>query len=580
MRSTIKQTSGVVKIVQYKVAGVPAPVDLHLDKGDSKGPDYPLEVFEVKNSRDLISRYPSPKVFEELIAKSHGIDSEQVILTAGADDALERACRSVLTVGDELLEASPTFEMVERYALVCGADVVKIPWPKEQYPLNEVLNAKTDRTRLVAVVSPNNPTGQVITSEQLISISKHFSNSLVLLDHAYVEFADYDLTPEAITLPNVVITRSFSKAWGLAGLRLGYAIGPKEVIAWMRKSGVPFSTSGMSLAIGMNAFELGQTAVEKFTSQIILERKECAELLKELGCEVYDSQANFVFVGLINAKFVWEALSGLGIAVRYFPHIPELSSALRITLPGDQQSFERLIDGLKTVLAPEALLFDIDGVIADSSKSYRQTVIQTAAGYGVNVTEEMITKLKSEGSANDDWELTFRLVTSAGVRTTLAEVTEKFEELYQGSPEGSGLCSLEKLLGSFLLIEKLSKRRKLGIVTGRPRKDAIRFLERTELKQFFDSIITRENAPLKPKPDAVCAAMEELNCKTAWMIGDTPDDIRSARNATFLGRGLTVLPIGVFAPWDDREIVRGKLHEAGAGVILGGVEELVPFLAK
>lgn len=221
---------------------------------------------------------------------------------------------------------------------------------------------------------------------------------------------------------------------------------------------------------------------------------------------------------------------------------------------------------------PAALLFDLDGVIADVSRSYRQAIIATAATWGVRLEPETVSSAKASGNANNDWELTRRLIGARGPDVPLAQVKDRFEALYQGSDDQPGLWQQETLLVARDWLEKLATRLPLGIVTGRPRSDADRFLGTTGIAACFTAMVCMEDAPAKPNPAPVRLLLEQLGATRAWMIGDTPDDMRAAVAAS-------VLALGIAAPGDDRAEAALALREAGATRVLASLVELDGLLA-
>jgi HAD superfamily hydrolase (TIGR01548 family) len=279
-----------------------------------------------------------------------------------------------------------------------------------------------------------------------------------------------------------------------------------------------------------------------------------------------------VFARVENSELVWRGLGALGISVRRFPGRTDLDGWLRITLPGDEANFNRLKHGLQTVLDPGAVLFDMDGVLADVSESYRRAIIETAAAWGVELTPEDVAHAKSRGNANNDWELTRRLLEKHGVEAGLDEVTERFESLYQGTDDTPGLRRHETLRIGRAGLERLAAGRPLGVVTGRPRSDALRFLEDQGIEDLFATVVCMEDAPPKPDPAPVHLAVERLGVSTAWMVGDTPDDLRAASAAG-------VLPVGLAATKDDPEMAEHALRSAGAAWVAidpKEIEELMP----
>ena len=244
--------------------------------------------------------------------------------------------------GRELILPEPTFEMLPRYARLAGAEVVSLPWLGGTYPTAAVLRRITARTAMICVVSPNNPTGSVATPRDLRRLSRAAPHALIVVDLAYTEFADVDLTPVALALPNTLITRTFSKAWGLAGVRVGYAMGRAEHIHWLRAAGNPYAVAGPSAALAAAWLDQGRTTVDIFVARVRAERALLTAQLLELGAAPEPSQANFVLARFADAPAVCDALAARGIAVRAFLDRPGLQDALRITCPGEAAAFSRL----------------------------------------------------------------------------------------------------------------------------------------------------------------------------------------------------------------------------------------------
>lgn len=568
----------------YSSPSQPRPIDLKLDANEGPAPSSVLIDWLQPRAADLLRRYPSASGLERQIAARNGVDPSRVIVTAGADDALERIARAVLSPGREAILTTPTFEMLARYARLAGGDVVESPWLDRPFDV-EAIEAKVGpRTAAIFVVTPNNPTGQAISAEDIRRLSASIPAGLLVVDLAYTEYADEDLTDVVLSLPNAVAVRTLSKAWGLAGLRVGYAIGPAEVIGWLRAVGHPYAVSGPSLAIASSWYEAGGTRVQAAARRVRLERRELAAHLRDLGATPIESQANFVLARFddprLSAHLVADLLAAQGISVRRFPLAGPLESYLRITLPGDATSFNRLCTALTAAIRPRVILFDMDGVLADVSGSYRQAIVRTAASFGVNLSGAEIARAKDAGNANNDWVLTQRLLMSRGVEAPLEDVIRAFESFYQGDPgdpaAAPGLWRTETLLINRSGLESLAERYTLAVVTGRPRRDAERFLAHFGVADLFEVVVTMEDAPPKPDPRPVSIALERLGERAAWMIGDTPDDLVAARRAG-------VVSIGVLAPGDrateERAFEAGRtLVGAGAARVLRSVTELAEVL--
>jgi histidinol-phosphate aminotransferase len=562
----------VAGMTPYHVPRHPAPLDLLLDGIGGLTP--PADLFRGLDDADpetLVRQYPSAAPLVADLAARLGLPPERVMATAGGDDALDRLCRAWLAPGRSIVLPVPTFEMIPRYATWAGAEIREVPWTDETWPLDAVLARVDATTTLIAVVSPNNPSGQVITPDQLRALSAAAPHALLLVDLAYVEFADDDLSPLVASLPNAVGFRTLSKAFGLAGLRVGYAFGPAEVIAVLRAAGNPYTLSGPSLHLARRQLAQSGETSRAFIGRVRAQRDALTATLRSLGVPAQRSQANFVFARTPRALWIRDALAGLGIGVRAWPGHPTLSDAVRINVPGDDAIFARVEHALRAALAPEALLLDMDGVMVDVGGSYRAAIVATAAHFGAVVTDDDVRAAKAAGGANNDWVLTQRLLAERGVDMPLATVTEAFEARYQGTPEAPGLKSTERDLLTRAQLERLAGAYRLAVVTGRPRRDAWEVLERSGIADLFSAVVVMEDGPPKPDPFPVQHALRTLGVTHAWMVGDTVDDVRAARAAG-------VVPVGVVPPGEPAERVTPTLLGAGAARVLAHTADLLELM--
>jgi histidinol-phosphate aminotransferase len=522
---------------------------------------------------ELLRRYPDVSTLMSLLAARCGVGPERIVVTAGADEAIDRICRAFLAPGRTLLLPEPSFEMLDQYAALAGGDLARVAWPADAFPTEGFLSAIDERTAVIAIVSPNNPTGGVASLADVRRIAAAAPDALVLLDHAYVEYGDDDLTGGVLDLPNVVVARTLSKAWGLAGCRIGYAIGDPKVIAVLRAAGGPYPVAGLSLALAVRQLERAGNALATHVARVREERAALTRQLASLGLIPRRSQANFVFVECgERARLCAAALASLGVLVREFRNRPGIATALRITLPGDPTAFERLTEALDTVLAPQAIIFDLDGVLADVRESQRAAMIATAATYGVTVTMNDVERALRAGDAANDWIVTQRLIGAGGIRTDLASVTARYQSLYLGTAGSLGLRERERSIVPRPVLERLSQRLPLAVVTGRPREEARWFLEREGLAPLFRVVVCMEDAARKPDPAPVRLALSRLGVRRAWMLGNTPDDVRAAA-------GASAVPLGIVAPGDDLPATTAALSDAGAARVLdqlADLEELLP----
>lgn len=344
--------SRVESLRAYQRAPLPPGVSLRLDanEGPPSAAEIALTALE-SGGAELFRRYPDSRLLEGMLASRFGVGADQVLVSAGADDVIDRCCRAYLSPGSSLVVAEPGFEMFDHYAVLAGARVSKAWWPPGAFPIESLLARLDGDTGVVAMVTPNNPTGEVATLEDLRRVSAAAPQALVILDHAYAEFADADLTAAALAMPNVIVVRTFSKAWGLAGCRVGYALGPAQLLRSLRAAGGPFPVSAPSLAIAAALLEKGTQARDAYVATIREERDELHQLLVSLDGKPRRSQGNFLFAELgIRSAQVQQRLIGEGILVRLITSAGA-PLGLRISLPGDGPGFEQLRAALVRALA-------------------------------------------------------------------------------------------------------------------------------------------------------------------------------------------------------------------------------------
>ena len=338
----------------YRRPTAPGPALLRLDSNEGVLPPQELLAALAGADPELLRRYPEVSELEAALAARLAVAPERVIVTAGADEAIDRACRAFLEPDRSVVLPDPCFDMFDRCAALAGGTLVRVPWRDGPFPLDGFVEGLEARTAVVVVVSPNNPTGGVATLGQVRRLAAAAPNALLVLDHVYVEYADEDLTPGVIDLPNVLVLRTFSKAWGLAGCRVGYAVGSPYVIGVLRAAGGPYSVAAPSIALALAQLARGEDALRAHVARIGVERALLATRLAAVGLAPQPSQGNFVLVECgPRAQAIRKALADRGVVVRDFPGRPGLETALRITLPGNAADFARLCDALDAALAVE-----------------------------------------------------------------------------------------------------------------------------------------------------------------------------------------------------------------------------------
>ena len=543
-------------------------IDLSMNEGGAP-PRRCLRVLD-RIGPTILCKYADPAPLEEAYAAYLATAPANVLATTGGDDAIDRVMRAFLAPGQEMVFPTPTFEMVPRCARMARGDLVPVEYEWGKLPHDEILEAVNDRTGLVAVLTPDNPTGRAFSTRSLLRLAEALPPRVTLMvDLAYAEFAAEDPTSDLIEVPRAVMIRTLSKAWGLAGLRVGFAVGPRERIDILRRFGGPYPLTGPSIAIALDRLRNGVGEMRDFVEFVRTRRERLAAVIRAVGGAPEPSQTNFVLASFADARWIVRGLAAQNVLVRHFAHLPEYA---RITVPRDDMEFRRVARALECLHRPEALLFDMDGVLADVRRSYREAIARTCAAFGVKAGNAEIGAAKAAGHANDDWAVTHALVAAGGVGASFEEVKRRFEKLYQGDDSNPGLRRHETLIPDPALLEDLARSYRLGIVTGRPRRDAERFLREQGVRGLFSAVVCREDGPLKPNPEPVRIALELLEARTAWLLGDTPDDVRAAVGAGVVPVG--VVPEGGGAGDDDAgAAVWAALEAAGAARIVEANED-------
>lgn len=281
-----------------------------------------------------VSRYPdmSAAALVRALAEHHDVDPERIAVGAGSSEVCAQLLHSVVGPGDEVVFGWRSFEAYPILTAVAGGTAVRVPLRAHGLDLDAMAEAVGDRTRLVFVCNPNNPTSTAVGEQALRDLADRVPQDvLIVVDEAYREYADPELVPDALALlgdrPNVVVLRTFSKAYGLAGLRVGYCVGPSGIAEHVRKTQIPFSVSALAQEAAVVA--LGEHAeVVRRAALTTAERQRVTLRLRDLGFEVPDSQANFVWLPLAgdSADFALHCLGG-DVVVR-----PFVGEGVRVTI--------------------------------------------------------------------------------------------------------------------------------------------------------------------------------------------------------------------------------------------------------
>lgn len=303
------------------------------------------------------NRYPDPHqwAIKQRLAPIKGVRPEQLFLGNGSDEPIDLLVRATCIPGgsthqrDNILLMPPTYGMYEVSAAINDVEIIKVPLtPDFQVDIDSVLKAVTENTKLIWLCSPNNPSGNLLQADAIHKILKAAEHSLVIVDEAYIDFTDTpSWTNELDNYPNLVVLQTFSKAWGLAALRLGMCFASEELISVLNKIKPPYNISAPTQAIALEAL-IHEAEKNKMVTEIVDERQNLAQNLRSLPSVqvVYPSDANFLLVRFDNAKSTFEHLIEKQVIVRDRSKVKLCDGCLRISV-GTAAENKRLLDVLR-----------------------------------------------------------------------------------------------------------------------------------------------------------------------------------------------------------------------------------------
>lgn len=349
VRSNVRAMAG------YTPGEQPAPGErvVKLNTNENPYPPSPKVMAAIRElEAEMLRRYPNPTAdaFRDAAARLWGLPTREMILAGnGSDDILTIATRTFVPPGGTLAYPDPTYSLYPVLAAIETARTVAVPWAKDyQLPIDELIATKADA---IYLANPNAPTGTFVSPMKVAELAKAF-DGLVLVDEAYADFADDNCVALVKAHENVVISRTLSKAYSLAGLRFGYAIAQQHVIAEMMKVKDSYNTDAISIVAATAAIE-DQEYARRTWDNVRSERHRVTAELRELGWDVLPSEANFVLAAPPDGrgKEAYLGLKRQGILVRWFDK-PGLSDKIRITI-GTSQENNALLGGIKALTAAE-----------------------------------------------------------------------------------------------------------------------------------------------------------------------------------------------------------------------------------
>jgi histidinol-phosphate aminotransferase len=347
---TVRPRRAVLEMPEYHppLAGRDA---LRLDFNENTLAPSPKVLERVKKiTAEGLTKYPEREPVERKVAAHFGLQAEQVLLTNGVDEGIHLMCCAFLDEGDEALIAPPTFFMYDVNISIMTRGLVKVQSDETlEFPFERFMAAITERTKLIMVATPNNPTGAPVSREHLLAIAKAAPQAVLMVDEAYYHFHGESVMQDLAEVPNLIVARTFSKAYGLANLRAGMLAGNAELLRYVRKACSPYNINGVALDCLSAAIE-DEAYLTWYVDQVKTGRERMMAGLAELGVPYFPSEANFVLMKIgPKHKELVAAMRKHGVLLRDRSADPGCDGYVRITI-GVEDHVTRGLEALKASL--------------------------------------------------------------------------------------------------------------------------------------------------------------------------------------------------------------------------------------
>lgn len=597
--STLPTRLPVHRVASYAVPDGERAGWLRLDINESPegAPDFVVEATHAALGGQQISTYPTYSAWREEAAAWFGVPPDWLTCTAGADEGIKAIFDTYLLPDLALVTQSPGFDMFTIWADLLGNPVRQVQlervgkarllhddvaWREALVPTPQTGQPSLPATGLVALANPNNPAGtavrRAVVEETLAAVS-----CPVVIDETYGEFLGETAVDLVAANPHLFVARSFSKVYGLAGLRIGVVISQPQNIATLRKMLNPFNVNRSAIAAS-RACMARPDHVRAHVARVRAVRDTFAAQLRALGLEPGEAHANFllVHIGERHAEVV-AALKAEGILVRdrHDKH-PLMSGCVRIGI-GSEAQMARCLGALRKVLTPaprvHTVLLDMDGTLVDVARSCRQAIVDATNGLlpaGVRIDAEVVDSYKARGGLNNDWDCVDAILTDRDIQANRADIIAGYQRSYRGD-DFNGSIAREPWLLSADAERTLRAHARVGIVTGRPHEEADFTLN--QHGGPWPVVFGMEDmAQQKPAPDGLLGALDALGPTDApgdvVYVGDSVDDMHAATAANCVAVGVLAPGRGWDSQWPER------LYAAGATAVFAHIDEVVSWLTR
>ena len=299
--------------------------------------------------RDLLATYPDYEKARKALADFFGVRTDELLLTNGTDEAIQVLVNTFVEPGDEVIVMSPSYAMYRFYAEIAGAQIVEVPYREDDlgFELDRLNRSITDKTSAILLANPNNPTGTAIGGADLEKVLAN-ERCCVLVDEAYFEFHEHTILPNLHHYENLFVSRTFSKAYGMAAMRLGCLMSSRQNVASMAKAQSPYSVNMLAALAACEAIR-DMEYVANYVSSVLIGRQIIEQTLATMKVRYWPSEANFVlFDAGSHADDCLARCRDAGVLIRDRRH--EISGALRVTA-GPPEQMERFVAVMEALFA-------------------------------------------------------------------------------------------------------------------------------------------------------------------------------------------------------------------------------------
>lgn len=579
------------RIPDYERAGM---LRLDINESPAGAPEFVVEAVVDALRGQEIATYPVYAQWHREAAASFGVSEAHITCTSGGDEGIKAIFDTHLMPGRALVTVSPGYDMFALWAGLLGNEVVQVPL-RLAAPAHFVFDPQAwqaalqpgpegPQPGLVAIANPSNPTGTAV-DRRWLEWTLEAVDCPVIVDETYGEFLGESVIDLIDRYRHLFVTRSFSKVYGLAGLRIGVVMSQPDNIEALRRVLNPFNVNRAAVAASLACMRHPEHT-RAHLAGVATARDALARQMRALGVGVGAEHANFLLlhVGSAHAELT-DALHREGILVRdRSGNHPQLDGCVRVAI-GTPAQMKRLVGAVTKMLRPAPALagvvLDVDGTLVDVAGSCRRAIEETCrtllddagmADAAARVDGTLVDSYKARGSLNNDWDCALAIVGEAGLQVDREALIAVFQQRYRGT-DFSGFIADEPWLLSPEDQAALLARWKTAIVTGRPREEALFTLRRHADPRLFELLVGMEDTALgKPDPEGLLRVARDLNAGPLAYVGDGVDDMRAAKAAGMLALG--VLPPGRAwgSGWPE------ALYEAGADMVFGDIGQVVAWL--